>query len=273
MAYQNVGGSPRFFIDNYQYLRAMGLNPEEYINQPDNDAFKTPLDSPNAFTLSPEISKQFTGDDGQSLTLFIPCGNLLSGMDFSGNMKWYGALLNHNLSDIEGQVLSGMFMSEVNVEDFISELGVTSVLNTEGVCLNGSSIWSSELIPEDDSYIYTGFNIVAPEGFNNLQIGAVSMGVMYTMPKSPDLELTMRILNDGIDKSTTLGGSDLTNIRHTGTPNWANQGKFSSPFGVGDYSEDISLNGARRNGRREWEMKFTHISDSDLFASNYMHNN
>ena len=29
MAYQNTGASPRFFIDNYQYLRAMGLDPEE----------------------------------------------------------------------------------------------------------------------------------------------------------------------------------------------------------------------------------------------------
>ena len=32
MAYQNIGSSPRFFIDNYQYLRAMGLDPVEYIN-------------------------------------------------------------------------------------------------------------------------------------------------------------------------------------------------------------------------------------------------
>ena len=30
MAYQNVG-KPRFFIDNYQYLRNLGLDPEEYM--------------------------------------------------------------------------------------------------------------------------------------------------------------------------------------------------------------------------------------------------
>ena len=273
MAYQNVG-TPRFFIDNYKYLRAIGLNPEEYINQPNNDAFKTPLDNANAFTLSPEISKQFVGDDGQSLIFFIPCGNMLSGMDFSGNMKWYGALLNHNLNDIEGQVLNEMFMTEVNLtEDFISELGVTSVLNADGLCLNGSSIWSSELIPENENYRFAGFNLVSPEGFSNFQVGAISMGVMNTMPKSPDLDLSITILNDGIDKATTLGGADLTNIRYTGAPTWANNNKFSTSFGVGDYSEDISLNGAKRSGRREWELKFTHISDSDLFSSNYMHNN
>ena len=32
MAYQNVGGSPRFFIDNYRYLRASGLEFDTYIS-------------------------------------------------------------------------------------------------------------------------------------------------------------------------------------------------------------------------------------------------
>ena len=286
MAYQNVGGSPRFFIDNYLYLRAMGLNPEEYINQPDdNDTLKTPLDNPNAFTLSPEISKQFIRESGDAsaVRFFIPCGNLVSGMNFSGNMKWYGAILNHNLNDCGAKIQNTMFMPQVSTDGNEGDLDITRVLNnvslSEDISLNGSSIWYTDLIPSDDSFIFTGFRLLAPtddniEGnFNNLQIGAVSMGVMYTMPKSPDLELTMTILNDGIDKSTTLGGSDLTNIRYTGAPNWANQGKFSSPFGVGNYSEDVSLNGAKRNGRREWQMKFTHIGDSDLFSSNYMHNN
>tara|TARA_R110002012_G_scaffold205700_4_gene375507 strand:- start:382 stop:1485 length:1104 start_codon:yes stop_codon:yes gene_type:complete len=278
MAYQNVGGSPRFFIDNYQYLRAMGLNPEEYMNDDDaldNISNKTPLDNPNAFTLSPEISKDMSSDD--SIHFYIPCGNLLNGMDFSGNMKWYGALLNHNLEDCEAGIQSMLFSNLVgdSYEEIIFD-DFSSVLNANPTHLseNGTSIFYSNILPDSDIYRIAGFKLKNQiENEFNLQVGSVSMGVMYTMPKSPDLELTMRILNDGIDKSTTLGGSDLTNIRHTGTPNWANQGKFSSPFGVGDYSEDISLNGARRNGRREWEMKFTHISDSDLFASNYMHNN
>ena len=63
MAYQNVG-TPRFFIDNYMYLRAIGLDPQAYIditaesNQLDTDENETPLTNENAFTLSPHISKQ-----------------------------------------------------------------------------------------------------------------------------------------------------------------------------------------------------------------------
>ena len=36
MAYQNVG-RPRFFIDNYQYLRALGLDPLSYLENEQND--------------------------------------------------------------------------------------------------------------------------------------------------------------------------------------------------------------------------------------------
>ena len=265
MAYQNVGGSPRFFIDNYLYLRAMGLNPEEYINQPNNDAFKTPLDNPNAFTLSPEISKDFSRD-GEGLMLFIPCGNMLNGMDFSGNMKWYGALLNHNQSG--SIIINQRFMPEVSESENIYS-DATSILNSFGVISNGSSIWYSDLIPEDDSYIYTGFNLVSNEGFNNLQIGAISMGVMYTMPVSPDLKLNMEIQFDGYDEVETIGGSTLTNIRQTGAPIWNNNGQYNSPFSVGEFSNDRILGGAKRNGRRTWNLKFSYISDSDLFASNY----
>ena len=290
MAYQNVG-TPRFFIDNYKYLRAIGLNPEEYINetssynQSDDEENKTPLDNPNAFTLSPEISKGFSADNDAKF--YIPCGEMVNGMDFSGNMKWYGALLNHNLGTCNAIITKTTFNSTVgnSMSWDISDNDFSSILNANvgAPTENGTSIWFSDNNPVpqqfDEYYLenrFAGFHLepIGEDGsLSDFQVGAISMGVMYTMPKSPDLDLSITILNDGIDKATTLGGADLTNIRYTGAPTWANNNKFSTSFGVGDYSEDISLNGAKRSGRREWDLKFTHISDSDLFSSNYMHNN
>ena len=95
------------------------------------------------------------------------------------------------------------------------------------------------------------------------------MGVMYTMPVSPDLKLNMEIQFDGYDEVETIGGSTLTNIRQTGAPIWNNNGQYNSPFSVGEFSNDRILGGAKRNGRRTWNLKFSYISDSDLFASNY----
>ena len=290
MAYQNVG-TPRFFIDNYMYLRALGLDPEAYINiteennQLGNDANETPLTNENAFTLSPQLSKQFTRVDGNANTMrfFIPCGEMVRGMNFSGNMKWYGALLNHNLNDCGAKIQTSMFMPSVNQTDNnIGDPNYIPILNsgTTELSLNGSSIWYSDNTPEeDDNARFTGFNLLSPtddeaEGnFNNFQIGAISMGVMYTMPNSADLDITMQVEFDGYDETETLGGSTLINIRQTGSPIWSNDGKYNSPFSVGDFSDNQYLGGAKRNGRRSWSLKFSYIADTDLFSSNYTANN
>tara|TARA_Y100000401_G_scaffold73348_1_gene59335 strand:+ start:14942 stop:16075 length:1134 start_codon:yes stop_codon:yes gene_type:complete len=286
MAYQNVG-TPVFYIDNYQYLRALGLNLEEYIsvtedvNNLSNITFKTPLDNESVFTLSPQNSKLMPRENGHTMRWFIPCGEMIRGMDFTGNMKWYGAILNHNLSDCNAglhfSLFSGAIESENNTYS-AHDIHFNSILNATSNFYqinNGSTIWTSDNVPTDERF--TGFRLSGsaadsstPTDLSNLQIGAVSMGVQYKMPKSPDLEISMKTSFDGLDKITTLGGATLSNVRHTGLPVWSNDGKFSNQFAVGEFSEDSFLNGAKRNGRREWEMTFNHIGDSDIFSSNYM---
>tara|TARA_R100000278_G_scaffold74800_1_gene58475 strand:- start:119 stop:1243 length:1125 start_codon:yes stop_codon:yes gene_type:complete len=283
MAYQNVG-TPRFFIDNYMYLRALGLDTESYIEQTgiDNDAtfpnnyMISPLNNENIFTLTPDIGKPLQRSE-DSMRFFIPCGNL-SGIDYSGNMKWYGAMLNHNLGDCNVRIQNIMFHDAVNQDsDFFiadsQEIGILNAGNYVDVVTmqNGSSIWFSDLTPENQPY--TGFAITGDGHGGSLEtfeVGAISMGVMYTMPHSPDLNLSMDIEFDGYDESETLGGSTLTNIRQTGAPCWTNNGKYNSPFSVGEFSDDKMLGGAKRNGRRTWNLKFSLISDTNVFASNYM---
>ena len=290
MAYQNVG-TPRFFIDNYMYLRAIGLDPQAYIditseiNNLNNTEFQTPLDNENAFTLSPEMSKQFISNVG-AMRVFIPCGDMVRGMDFSGNMKWYGALLNHNLDDCDCRIQNIMFMGaidyETNVYSEVDEENKVSVLNIEShsEIKNGSSIWYSDLVPSppsDSSVRFTGLRLTddgtGNGNLSNFQVGAISMGVMYTMPNSSDLNLTMQVEFGGYDETETLGGSTLTNIRQTGAPIWSNDGEYNSPFSVGDFSDNQYLGGAKRNGRRSWSLKFSYISDENIFSSNYMANN
>ena len=95
-------------------------------------------------------------------------------------------------------------------------------------------------------------------------INCITMGHFYDMPISADLKLNMEIEFDGYDQIDTTGGSTLTNVRYTGSPQWGN----NNPWEIGD-SNPIY----KRNGRRTWSMKFSHIADKDLFASNYSSNN
>ena len=283
MAYQNVG-TPRFFIDNYMYLRALGLDPETYINETEdinnlnNETFKTVLDNENAFILSPETAKILPRETGHSLRWFIPCGEMIRSMDFSGNMKWYGAILNHNFGDcnvtLHWSQFSGAIESETNTYS-AHDSNYNTILNIDSYSeqQNGSSIWFSDNVPTDERF--TGFRLYGDTigdetSLNNLQVGAVSMGVMYTMPHSVDLDLSMQIEFDGYEEIETLGGSTLTNIKQTGAPVWSNSGQYNSPFSVGEFSNNRYLDGAKRNGRRTWNLKFSFVSDTDLFSSNYM---
>ena len=312
MAYQNIGSSPRFFIDNYQYLRTMGLDPVAYINETEefntfetDDTLQTPLNNPTAFTLSPNQTKTFSRQSGgaETMRFFIPCGEMVSGMDFSGNMKWYTALLNHNLGECGGRIQNQMFMPYVS---YLNNIGVQGkdlnpILNrvslNDDISLNGSTIYYTDLVPypydnpNDDTellssnYRYTGFRLQSPVvaagepddgidmNFSDFRVGAISTGVMYTMPKSPELKLSMNIENDGYNITETIGGSSLTNIRYTGAPSWKNGDFYTNPFGVGEGSTEPHLNGAKRNGRRVWNLSFSYVSDEDIFSSNYMNNN
>ena len=282
MAYQNVG-TPRFFIDNYMYLRALGLDPESYIDEtadinryPDQyQVFKAPLDDENAFTLSPEMSKLFPRNS-YTQRWFIPCGEMIRGMDFTGNMKWYGAILNHNFGDCNVTITRSLFAGAVHDENHTEthlDANYEKILNLDSHTEqhNGSSIWFSDNVPTGERF--SGFTLVGTEDdsdLSNLQIGAVSMGVMYSMPVSADLNLSMEIEFDGYDEMKTLGGSTLTNIKQTGSPVWSNDGKYNSPFSVGEFSDVNHLNGAKRNGRRSWSLKFSFIADTNIFSSNYM---
>ena len=288
MGYQNVG-KPRFFIDNYQYLRTMGLDPEAYMEGdiPDDwegalfnesSGYKTIFENPNAFILDPIQSKRFNVDTyGSFLSFLIPMGNQVQNMDFSGNMKWYCAILNHDIPYTISQMSFNIAPQSGQIN---SDFSYTNVLNAERNIINqkGSSIFYTDLTPTGDDINenikrYTGFILLNDGAHNFINIGAISMGVMYTMPHSPDLELTMEIENDGYKSVTTQGGSTLTNINFTGAPNWTNGGQFINPFGVGDYSDNSYLDGSKRNGRRTWNLTFSYISDKDLFSSNYMANN
>ena len=270
------------------------------------------LENPSAFTLEPTnyktFSNVFTDDDQNSsipniMRFYIPCGNLISKMDFSGNMKWYTAILNHNFRSNRINLQNMMFMStlarhgdsapeeepytnlDIVDEDHIGVLnydpaGVTSQANHVVTCYDGSTIVYSDNVPF--SARFAGFELERIWSSFDIRIGAISTGIMYTMPHSPDLNLKMSIENDGYKSVTTSGGSTLTNIKYTGSPNWTNidqQQRTTSmpPFSIrgegsnsssGDPWDHDHVN-LKRNGRRTWEMKFSLMSDKDLFPSNF----
>ena len=110
-------------------------------------------------------------------------------------------------------------------------------------------------------------------------MGAISMGTSYEMPHSPDLSLTMTREFGGAKKQITKGGSLLTNYNYTQQPTWGD-GEAWGLYKTRGLDENgnpttfaLPTNlGARRAGRRTWDLKFSYLSASDLMADMEMLN-
>ena len=289
MAYQNVG-TPRFYIDQIQYLKSIGLDFERWYddwgytaNTVESEHSLTILDSPDLFTFEPEVQKNKTHENTKSYIAWdIPTGYLNTPNLESDNTGRYIAVLNHNIATQQ----EGLYVFSNWQDYFIGNMGDYNATGiTEKTILNNEYT----LTPFDGCTIIeydkdsSGFNPNYEEKFvrigiagydsavalKEINLGALSWGIYYDMPHSPELDVTMTIENDGYDAITTQGGAHLTNIKYNGAPMWERaDGTQAPPWTIG---EPISV--GRRRGRRVWSMNFKYLSDKDLFASNYMSNN
>ena len=105
MAYQNVGGTPRFYIDYVQYLKSINFDFEKYDegigDAPDRRLIS---DSPELFNLDPSVATGYTHKLGSS-----PSSNnyaeycywdvqfSFNSFNSSGNLGLYVAFLNNKL--------------------------------------------------------------------------------------------------------------------------------------------------------------------------------
>ena len=280
MAYQNVG-TPRFYIDTYQYLKSTGFDFQAYIDETadlneSSEYIWTPLDYPEIFTLNPQIATKLNFENSGTKVFYLPLILNSRNIDLTGNLKRYCAILNHNLDEAklgEGAFIKQGFNSHLGIS-YANDTMNTEILNYEKPIENsGCTILHFDVNPT----IEDRFNMIALFDLYNTNsdgtefintIGAISVGFMYDMPVSPDLDLSMTIEFDGYDTTTTLGGSTLTNVRYTGAPWWRDsENNKIEPWSVGE-SNGVS----KRNGRRVWSMKFSYLSDKDIFSSNYMSN-
>ena len=279
MAYQKVG-TPRFYIDHMQYLKSINFDFQKWYDDygfdDTNKSKKSVFNDPDIFTFNPETQKQVfskhTLIDGSTNVNYLywdmPTASP-NGTNFtSDNVGFFVAMLNHNLKT---KGLSPYFERSYNT----AVAGVTenSIINyNRGGIPNedGFSIYETSNINPDIADNEPFFRLVFydPSGNGNatdFNIGALSCGFYYDMPVNPDLDLSMSIEYDGFTNIKTLSGHTITQANYQGSPWWYDKdGNKVEPWSVGQ-----STGVSKRNGRRVWKLKFSYMSDKDLFASNY----
>ena len=265
MSYQNVG-VPRFYIDLPNYLRSIGVAYTEGLydtNIPPSGEYTQFFSS--FFGLKDYNNPTFTTqEEGVGLNIQFETDNNID--SFVNDNNFYVAILNHNFDGSHPIQLKTDASLSTNAGQFE---GISEIINCFAgsfavYCLNkGISIITTNTTDLDKNILKFLFDAKV-----GLYIGGISFGSYYDMPVSPDLDLSMTTEFDGYDTTTTLGGSTLTNVRYTGAPWWRDsEGNKIEPWSVGE-SNGVS----KRNGRRVWSMKFSYLSDKDIFSSNYMSN-
>ena len=259
MAYSNVE-TPVFYIDNYLYHKAIETSFTE----------GTPSD---AYNMSPQVSTGISSD----FDIQLPISPI--NYDLSGNMKYYIALLNNDLPS------RGYF---ANMSTLISDENNVYVYNDFDLIKGGWNTYSfhhgSTILATDTAHDTSFYKL---NNYGWFQLGAVSTGIQYTMPKNPDLNLSMEIEMGGVDAVVTSNGDTISNIKYEGSPLWTNTDfwgesglRITNPFETyfinwtPSYpSIDVRKNGTKRSGRKKWALSFSYISDTDFFSSNVKSSN
>ena len=97
----------------------------------------------------------------------------------------------------------------------------------------------------------------------DIKIGSILYGEIVDWAHSPDLGITTTVDYDGTTLQQSVGGSTYANSTHFGQPNWST----TVPWNLNaSATSNYSFN--RRDGRINHSMKFSYLTDTDVFALN-----
>ena len=266
MAYQNVG-TPRFYVDILQWLKAQGLVSVQNTSFAEDVSFIMDL-----IGINPTSIIELSGGDGSNNTIRYNTTHPLK--DLMPNDKNFAMALGHNFGTAESSFYTAE--GEGTTAGAGTNSTWTSVASTGYV--NSTSVGSGGNIDYDGFSIHIGndaHNIQTNifqfrfdyQGDGNvyndnpIKIGSLLYGTYYDMPHSPDLSLKLSYEYDGVKTQQTKGGATLSNALYTKPADWGDYGAWQ----LGIHS---ALESNLRSGRRVWDLSFSYLSDTDVFPVN-----
>ena len=284
MSYQNVG-TPRFYVSILQFLKSIGALRVELVEPTYLDHFKYVSGKPfeekdlsNFIDIDPSNQIYFNGfDEGTKLSIkFMPYHK----WHFYRTKKQFSAFLGHNFmnanitigieSDFEAafgiqhEVVNSNVAFTADLPDYISQ---TVTMASDGFSITTSDY--DDIANDEGGGSYNLF-------FDNMRIddntgktktfilGSFLQGSYYDLPHSPELNITMTRELDGISKSRTDSGSDLTNISYLRPTDWGDLAAWE----IGGSHAARENQNLTRIGRRIWDLSFSYFDSKDLMGIN-----
>ncbi len=184
------------------------------------------------------------------------------------------AILGHNFEEAGARFkLSHDDDSNFGSEEVITVSGYTDVVNSPltdtSYSTPGNNGWSliswSENSTNNRYYRLKIDKSGASSFSSDLKIGAIMLGEAVSWPHSADLNAKFGVEYGGTEILESAGGNTYAVASHLGSPGWAK----TNPWVIApSSSENQTYNLSRHYGRRNYDLNFSFISDSDFFPSN-----
>ncbi len=282
--------TPRIYVDYIQYAKAIGM-----IDSFNYDETRVSSNNPEAlWDMNPSNVAEFTiidaGDGaiyaGKYQANFKYVGNDTAGLQFRNLISTtnYGALLGHNV---------GLFDPERYVESRVREgyASHTSILGNSK-CRNniGTNIWKINHFvsggnPIEDLTFFDRLGFKINKGTGGLdwnvgdviRMGAFSTGKYFDFPYSPELDLSISYVHDGVKTIRTAGGSDLRDFNYPKPKKWGDLAPWThidlSEYAVQyDAINNEDYSSAGRTGKRVFKIKYSYLDKTDMFPMNFENN-
>jgi len=274
MSYVNIA-KPKFFVDHINNRLATGtsqnnnadvISGTDLITSTANGTTEADL-----FDLKPSNQVEFVTKTNATTRTDHVLINYDTGGGFNTD---FIAILNHNMSDSQARLRIGHSDTEshINTVDYATgfvEPVCTAVLNgavsNDNVITpsaNGSTLFT--LASTAHRYIgiqFEGNNSGSFDTTNNLTVGAILIGEHYTPPAGPRVQLTRKIIFDGVNIQESIGGQRYATATHLGRYFTSSSNK--SPFLTANQSYYVY------GGRLSYDLEFTHLASSDVMPSDY----
>lgn len=287
---------PEFYVDYFLWLNTVGslnYNDLEFDNAFNAENAGAELVS-SLLRLDPSTAaaiptaeyaasvNSFTIPTGMSAGILDDLGNNLESEDTTDFDNWnidYVAYLNHNFKTAKCfpyvSYKDGNSVETTSCSEIINFNGSNSSTPTDGSApsFDGYSIASIDNGPSASSFVEKMQFSFHPSSESNslattLFLGGLSVGHKYTLPTSPDMNITMKY-DVGYKRKETING------RKTAHLNWFRERGWTQ-FGIKKHSwnleNQISSGSHRFNwrkaGRRSWSITYSYISDDDMFPTN-----
>ena len=275
-------GKQRVYVDYIQYARAIGYVDHYHGAYIDGDVAA-------AFDLNPaNVNDYVINTTGGSVGFRTRFKNHDSETNsqfslFLNTVNYFG-ILGHKLA-LQGTYTPGTGMEIARVDAYESAdysngrtSGIVGDTSNPGV---GYNLYSINNLPTVDGASSLNCNIYSHTGTgihfqaeDIIRVGSFTVGRYFDFPNSPDLSVKMNISYDGVKRSRTVGGSDITNITYYKAPDWGdfpawqhiNTDDYDDPAAV---LETENYSKTSSNGRRSWQIKFSYVDKEDMFPKSF----